>query len=98
VVAPHALQRAANGLVVALVDQVAAFGWWAEAVKEDPSSEQALDELHKFSGIQFDPEVVVAFDRLVAQKPEWLKPNIPKHLVEKYIPKLGEAEATASPA
>ena len=28
-----------------LVDQVAAFGWWAEAVNEDPSSEQALDEL-----------------------------------------------------
>ena len=62
------------------------------------TQQQALDELHKFSGIQFDPEVVVAFDRLVAQKPEWLKPNIPKHLVEKYIPKLGEPEATASPA
>jgi HD-GYP domain-containing protein (c-di-GMP phosphodiesterase class II) len=62
------------------------------------TQEQALDELHKFNGIQFDPEVVAAFDRVIAQKPEWLKPNIPKHLVEKYIPKLGEAEATASPA
>jgi tetratricopeptide (TPR) repeat protein len=28
-----------------LVDQVAAFGWWAHAVKEDPSSELALEEL-----------------------------------------------------
>jgi HD-GYP domain-containing protein (c-di-GMP phosphodiesterase class II) len=55
------------------------------------SLKQALDELHKFSGIQFDPEVVAAFDRLVEQRPDWLKPNIPKHLVEKYIPKLGEA-------
>lgn len=62
------------------------------------TKKQALDELHKFSGIQFDPEVVAAFDRLVAQKPEWLKPNIPKHLVEKYIPKLGEVEGTPAPA
>jgi HD-GYP domain-containing protein (c-di-GMP phosphodiesterase class II) len=62
------------------------------------TQQQALDELHKFSGIQFDPEVVAAFDRLVAQKPEWLKPNIPKHLVEKYIPKLGEAGAAPTPA
>lgn len=54
------------------------------------SEQQAIDELHKFSGIQFDPEVVAAFDRLVAQRPEWLKPNIPKHLVERYIPNLGE--------
>ncbi len=62
------------------------------------SQAQALDELHKFSGIQFDPEVVAAFDRLVKQKPEWLKPNIPKHLVEKYIPKLGETEGAPAPA
>jgi HD-GYP domain-containing protein (c-di-GMP phosphodiesterase class II) len=52
---------------------------------------QAIDELHKFSGIQFDPEVVAAFDRIVALRPDWLKPNIPTHLVERYIPKLGEA-------
>ncbi|MEA2677538.1 MAG: hypothetical protein QOJ81_1679 [Chloroflexota bacterium] len=62
------------------------------------SEKQALDELHKFSGIQFDPEVVAAFDRLIAEKPEWAKPNIPQHLVEKYIPKLGEAESAPAPA
>jgi tetratricopeptide (TPR) repeat protein len=28
-----------------LVDQIAAFGWWAQAVKEDPSSQLALEEL-----------------------------------------------------
>ena len=53
---------------------------------------QAIDELHKFSGIQFDPEVVAAFDRLIAQKPAWAKPNIPQHLIERYIPRLGEKE------
>jgi HD-GYP domain-containing protein (c-di-GMP phosphodiesterase class II) len=62
------------------------------------TQKQALDELHKFSGIQFDPEVVAAFDKLIAQKPAWAKPNIPKHLVERYIPKLGETEATPTPA
>jgi HD-GYP domain-containing protein (c-di-GMP phosphodiesterase class II) len=59
------------------------------------SEQQAIDELHKFSGIQFDPEVVAAFDRLVERRPDWLKPNIPAHLVERYIPKLGEQPATA---
>jgi HD-GYP domain-containing protein (c-di-GMP phosphodiesterase class II) len=62
------------------------------------SEEQAISELHKFSGIQFDPEVVAAFDRLITQNPEWAKPNIPNHLVERYIPKLGETEATPAPA
>ena len=39
------LRRLAEIAEHKLVDQVAAFGWWAEAVKEDPSSSQALDEL-----------------------------------------------------
>ncbi|HVX96230.1 MAG TPA: tetratricopeptide repeat protein [Polyangia bacterium] len=39
------LRRLAEIAEQKLVDQVAAFGWWAQAVKEDPSSEQALDEL-----------------------------------------------------
>ena len=57
------------------------------------SEQQALDELRKFSGIQFDPEVVAAFERLVATRPGWIQPNIPKHLLEKQqrpIPRLGE--------
>jgi hypothetical protein len=57
---------------------------------------QALEELRKFSGIQFDPEVVAAFERLISRRPEWAKPNIPTHLLEqhkRHIPRLGEAEA-----
>ena len=58
------------------------------------SEEQAISELHKFSGIQFDPEIVAAFERVIARRPEWAAPNIPKHLIERQIPRLGE---TAKP-
>ncbi len=57
------------------------------------SESQALEELRKFSGIQFDPEVVAAFERLIARRPAWAKPNIPEHLTERHIPRLGEREA-----
>jgi tetratricopeptide (TPR) repeat protein len=39
------LRRLAEIAEHKLVDQVAAFQWWAQAVNEDPSSEQGLDEL-----------------------------------------------------
>jgi tetratricopeptide (TPR) repeat protein len=39
------LRRLAEIAEQKLVDQVAAFQWWAQAVNEDPSSEQGLDEL-----------------------------------------------------
>ena len=55
------------------------------------SEEQALGELHKYTGIQFDPEVVAAFERVIARRPEWAAPNIPRHLTERAIPRLGEA-------
>ncbi len=58
------------------------------------SEQQALGELDKYSGIQFDPEVVAAFKRVLARRPEWAAPNIPKHLTERNIPRLGE---TAKP-
>jgi HD-GYP domain-containing protein (c-di-GMP phosphodiesterase class II) len=54
------------------------------------SEEQAIDELHKYSGIQFDPEVVAAFDRVIARRPQWAAPNMPTHLPERHIPRLGE--------
>jgi HD-GYP domain-containing protein (c-di-GMP phosphodiesterase class II) len=54
---------------------------------------QALEELHKFSGIQFDPDVVAAFVKLIDRRPDWVRPNIPEHLVERHIPRLGETEA-----
>ncbi len=55
------------------------------------SEEQAIGELHKFSGIQFDPEIVAAFERVISRRPEWATPNIPKHLTERQIPRLGES-------
>jgi putative nucleotidyltransferase with HDIG domain len=57
------------------------------------SERQALEELRKYSGIQFDPEVIEAFERLIARRPEWAKPNIHPDLAEqqrKPIPRLGE--------
>jgi putative nucleotidyltransferase with HDIG domain len=57
------------------------------------SEEQALGELRKFSGIQFDPEVVAAFERLITTRPEWVAPNIPEFVRTRHIPRLGEPEA-----
>jgi putative nucleotidyltransferase with HDIG domain len=63
----------------------------ARPYRMTPLSEaQAIEELHKFTGVQFDPNVVAAFERLIARRPEWAKPNIPKHLTERHIPRLGE--------
>ena len=39
------LRRLAEIAEQKLVDQVAAFEWWSQAVRENPASEQALDEL-----------------------------------------------------
>ena len=63
----------------------------ARPYRMTPLSEaQAIEELHKFTGVQFDPDVVAAFERLIARRPEWAKPNIPEHLTERHIPRLGE--------
>ena len=62
------------------------------------TEEQALAELRKYSGIQFDPEVVAAFERLIARHPDWAKPNIPEHLIRRDIPRLGENVQQPSPA
>ena len=61
------------------------------------SEEQALDELHKYTGIQFDPEVVAAFERVIARRPEWAEPNIPKHLIERCHPAAGR-DSPAQPS
>jgi hypothetical protein len=62
------------------------------------SEEQALAELRKYSGIQFDPEIVAAFERVIARRPDWAKPNIPEHLGKRDIPRLGENVQQPSPA
>ena len=63
------LRRLAEIAEHKLVDQVAAFGWWAEAVKEDPSSEQALDELLRLARAthQWDAYVTTMIGRGVAR-------------------------------
>jgi len=66
----------------------------ARPYRMTPLTEQAaIEELHKFSGIQFDPEIVAAFERLIARRPEWSRPNVPEHLIKRHIPRLGEQEA-----
>jgi putative nucleotidyltransferase with HDIG domain len=60
------------------------------------SEEQALAELRRYTGIQFDPLVVAAFERLVARGPEWARPTAPPPSHERTIPLLGEPEPQAA--
>jgi HD-GYP domain-containing protein (c-di-GMP phosphodiesterase class II) len=59
------------------------------------TEEQALGELRKYTGIQFDPQVVAAFERVLARRPEWSKPTAPPP-THRTIPLLGEPEAQAA--
>jgi hypothetical protein len=55
------------------------------------TANEALAELHRFAGRQFDPQVVSAFDRLVRRRPTWSRPEQPPPAVRpKHIPRLGE--------
>jgi tetratricopeptide (TPR) repeat protein len=58
------LRRLAEIYEHKLVDQIAAFAWWAQAVKEDPSSHLALEELLRLvrSTHQWDEYVNTLFD------------------------------------
>ena len=63
------------------------------------TQEVALNELRKWSGIQFDPRVVAAFERLIARKPDWAHKETPR--VEPEPPPLkvlGQRETGAQPA
>jgi HD-GYP domain-containing protein (c-di-GMP phosphodiesterase class II) len=61
------------------------------------SEEQALSELHKYTGVQFDPVVVEAFKRVLARRPDWSAPTAPPP-THRTIPLLGEAESEAQAA
>jgi len=61
------------------------------------AEEEALSELRKFSGIQFDPDVVVAFERLLQRRPGWARSSAAPPPVRS-IPLLGKHEAGAQPA
>jgi tetratricopeptide (TPR) repeat protein len=58
------LRRLAEMAEQKLVDQIAAFGWWAQSAKEDPSSPHALDELLRLvrSTHQWDEYVATMFE------------------------------------
>ncbi|MDP8905021.1 MAG: HD-GYP domain-containing protein [Chloroflexota bacterium] len=53
------------------------------------SEQQAVGELRKFSGIQFDPKVVAAFERLLARGPSWARTSTPPPPLRS-IPLLGQ--------
>jgi putative nucleotidyltransferase with HDIG domain len=60
------------------------------------TEEQALGELHKYTGVQFDPTVVAAFERILARRPDWARPPAPPPRPERHVPQLGETEAQAA--
>jgi putative nucleotidyltransferase with HDIG domain len=62
------------------------------------TEEQALNELRRFTGVQFDPVVVAAFERLVVRRPEWIKAQPPPSLPTRKIRRLGEQTVDPQPA
>ena len=62
------------------------------------TQEVALNELRKWSGIQFDPRVVAAFERLIARKPDWAHKETPRVEPEPPPQGAGPARTGAQPA
>jgi putative nucleotidyltransferase with HDIG domain len=62
------------------------------------SEDEALHELRRFTGVQFDPEVVAAFERVIVKRPGWSQPGEPRRPPPKPIPMLGQHEAGPQPA
>jgi putative nucleotidyltransferase with HDIG domain len=60
--------------------------------------EVAMAELRKYSGIQFDPKVVAAFERLIASHPAWAHKEAPRLVPELNLPVLGQPDTGAQPA
>jgi HD-GYP domain-containing protein (c-di-GMP phosphodiesterase class II) len=58
---------------------------------------QAVAELRKFGGIQFDPAVVDAFERLLHRRPGWARSSAPPP-TPRNIPVLGQTEPGPQPA
>jgi HD-GYP domain-containing protein (c-di-GMP phosphodiesterase class II) len=59
---------------------------------------QALEELRRFTGVQFDPVVVAAFERLIVQRPAWVTPNPAPPQPTRPIRRLGESTPEPQPA
>ncbi len=88
------LRRLAEIAEHKLVDQVAAFGWWAEAVKEDPSSSQALDELLRLGRAthQWDAYVTTMSEAASADRPPAVRRDVLLRLGASFETDLGDLE------
>jgi HD-GYP domain-containing protein (c-di-GMP phosphodiesterase class II) len=71
----------------------------ARPYRMNPLSEEiALSELRKYAGIQFDPKVVAAFERLIARHPDWASKDAPRLVPQRPLPVLGQRDTEAQPA
>jgi tetratricopeptide (TPR) repeat protein len=88
------LRRLAEIAEQKLVDQVAAFGWWAQAVKEDPSSEQALDELVRLARAthQWDAYVQTMSATASPDRDSKVRRDVLLRLAATYEAELGDLE------
>ncbi|MDB4980275.1 MAG: Tetratricopeptide 2 repeat protein [Myxococcales bacterium] len=88
------LRRLAEIAEQKLVDQVAAFGWWAHAVKEDPSSEQALDELVRLARAthQWDAYVQTMSATASPERSPRVRRDVLLRLAGTYETELGDLE------
>jgi len=88
------LRRLAEIAEHKLVDQVAAFEWWAKAVNEDPSSELALDELLRLvrSTHQWDAFVATMTEAASAERPPQIRRDVLLRLAASFEGDLGDLE------
>ena len=88
------LRRLAEIAEHKLVDQVAAFGWWAEAVREDPSSAQALDELLRLARAthQWDAFVTTMTDAASPEQSPAVRRDVLLRLAVSFESDLGDLE------
>ena len=88
------LRRLAEIAEHKLVDQVAAFDWWAKAVNEDPSSELALDELLRLvrSTHQWDAFVATMTEAASVDRPNQIRHDVLLRLAATFESDLGDLE------
>jgi tetratricopeptide (TPR) repeat protein len=88
------LRRLAEIAEHKLVDQVAAFDWWARAVNEDPSSELALDELLRLvrSTHQWDAYVATMAEAASPERPPHVRRDVLLRLAATFESDLGNLE------
>jgi tetratricopeptide (TPR) repeat protein len=88
------LRRLAEIAEQKLVDQVAAFEWWAKAVNEDPSSELALDELLRLvrSTHQWDAFVATMSEAASPERAPSVRRDVLMRLAATFESDLGDLE------